>query len=311
MVAAFYLVVRVAFSAVISVVHRLDDAQRLVRHSLTQHQACDLVLYTGPHLVAVSYRGFRPAAFRPRAVEQPGLVSARKNSLLMLEPAQILAEIVPVYRLQRLFNVLFRQDVSQSQYVRPPLAHQLVRMAANSPLIPFVLIAVIRLVIVLAVPARLVVSLQPFLEPFTARNRQRVVAFYQCHFFSSTQRGKPQRADKRVGTENRDVVRVGLLFVYNPVAVRIELLHEVTEQPSDILPHAVQPLSIRRSQVFPIRLQNGAQHTVQGRFRRASYGDTPGTRQGQRYHRAVRNVAGRMHLDFQIGLAHGSFKRGI
>src|SRR6266568_2276453 len=109
--------------------------ERLPCHPFPYQQRRDFILNAGPDFVHVKGWLRRAPAIWPACDEETRIVVGGKFPWRLLEVPKIVAPVVPEDCRNRLFHLLFWQDVSQVQLMRPPLADQLIGKTSGSKLI--------------------------------------------------------------------------------------------------------------------------------------------------------------------------------
>jgi hypothetical protein len=94
-------------------------------------EARDLVFDAGPDLVGVENEGVGPPALGPRAHDKTCLIIEDVAARALRKAAERGLEVVLEDRCERGLDVRGRVNVSRAEHVRPPLAEQLVRVAAR------------------------------------------------------------------------------------------------------------------------------------------------------------------------------------
>ena len=126
--------------------------QALINHSLEEHQACHGVLYTCPYLITVQRHGAGSPTPRPSADEETAFLTLQIGPRFLYVFPEVIPEVVAVDREQGLPDMFSGEDVTQIQYMCPPLAEKLVGVATCAILHRFILLRIVSLDIVLPIP---------------------------------------------------------------------------------------------------------------------------------------------------------------
>ena len=306
-VAALDLVPRTSQAAVVALADVCHDFDRLVDHPFEKEQTRRFVLDSRPHLVGIHQRRVGASAPGPRAVEHSRLVVADVCARKLPVAREILAAIVFHDGSEGASHAARRQDVAETQRVRPPLPEKLVRVATDSVGLHRLRFRVVPVDVVLAAPQQLVGGLASLAESVAVFFHRFGVPDGLRHFLTGPERGKVERLDEAIGPLDLHIVGAWLGPVDYPVAPVVSV-DDVVERAAYMVPNRFQPPGVAAGAKLPVTFEDGAEQPVEGGIGRPADPPVPRPPQVQRDNHPVGQVSAFMLLAEPFRLPHRAFE---